>query len=355
MALPPPLASQHPARRASLKRRLEGLSRTFDRSYLETDPLVFVHRYRSEADREIVGFLASGLAFGNVKAIQASLRALLEVMGKSPAAFVDAFDPARQGAKLAGIYHRWVGKDEFAALFVVLRRMREEAGSIGRFFMKGHDPNDPDVGAALTSFCERAKALAPDAAAASGAGIGGDAAKGTARGPGFGLRSESGSGSGFRPSLRTPRARGKARRMETPHTGAGSVAPFFASPKDGSACKRLNLYLRWMVRDGDGLDLGLWPGISRRQLVLPLDTHLVRLSRALGLTQRKSPGWRMAVEATRSLAILDPDDPVKYDFALSRLGILDLCLHGLDPLDCTRCKAPHVRVRAGKRRPRPAR
>src|SRR4030095_10459082 len=104
----------------------------------------------------------------------------------------------------------------------------------------------------------------------------------------------------------------------------GSVARFFASPRDGSACKRLNLFLRWMVRDGDGLDLGLWKGVSPRQLVLPVVNHLGRRARALGLTARRAPGWAMAVEATRSLALLDPADPVKYDFSLSRLGILDL-------------------------------
>ena len=291
MALPPLLARQGTARRASLKRRLDGLYRTFDRAYLETDPLAFVHRYASDADREIVGFIASALAFGNVRAIQASVAALLEAMGDSPAAFVAAFDPAKHHGALHGIYHRWIRQDDLTALFVVLRAMREEAGSVGGFFMRGYVREDPDIGGSLASFCARARALAP-------------------AGP-----------------------------------GSGSVAVFFASPRDGSACKRLNLYLRWMVRDGDGLDLGLWPGVSRSQLVLPLDTHLVRLSRALGLSQRRTPGWRMAVEATRSLALLDPEDPVKYDFALSRLGILDLCLHGRDPLDCKRCKRPSVRVR----------
>ena len=105
-----------------------------------------------------------------------------------------------------------------------------------------------------------------------------------------------------------------------------------------------------MVRDGDGLDLGLWKGIARRQLVLPLDTHLVRLTRALGLANRRTPGWKMAVEATRSLAILDPDDPVKYDFSLSRLGILDLCLHGRDPIECRSCGAPRVTVTRARSR-----
>jgi len=298
----PPLADHSRARRAGLKRRLDHLYRTFDRGFLETDPLAFVHRYTTDADREIVGFIASTLAFGNVRAIQASVGGVLAALGPTPQAAVDRFDVRADGAALAGLYHRWIRGEDLAALMHVLRRMREDAGSIGGFFMKGYGERDADVGPGLASFSERARALAAD----------------------------------------VPITAGGARR-------AGTVARFFASPRDGSACKRLNLYLRWMVRDGDGLDLGVWRGISRRQLVLPLDTHLARLTRALGLARLKSPGWRMAVEATRSLALLDPEDPVKYDFSLSRLGILDRCLHGRDALDCRRCP-PRIRVRRARRR-----
>lgn len=278
-------------KRAALKRRLDRLYETFDRSYLDSDPLMFVHRYDTDADREVVGFLASGLAFGNVRAIQASVSTLLTAMGPFPSQYIDRFEPERHADTLAGIYHRWIDASDLIALMVVLRRMREKGGSIGGFFMAGYEPRDQDVEGSLTSFSERARMLAPETA------------------------------------------------------GMGTVAPFFPSPRGGSACKRLNLYLRWMVRVHDGLDLGLWPGVSTHQLVIPLDTHLVRLSRALGLTRRRSPGWAMAVEATRSLALLDHDDPVKYDFSLSRLGILDLCLHGRDALECRKCGPPPVIVR----------
>ena len=292
MAVPPPLAQQTARSRACLKRRLERLYRAFDRSYLGTDPLAFVHRYDSEADQEMVGFLASGLAFGNVLAIRGSVSALLAALGNSPHAFVDGFDPARNGRALDGLYHRWVRSSDLVLLLETLRRMRAECGSIGSFFMAGYRAGDEDIGPSLASFSKRARELA-----------------------------ESGT------------------------AGRGSVASFFPSPDSGSACKRLNLFLRWMVRDGDGLDLGLWPGVSRGQLVLPLDTHLVRLCRVLGLTRRRTPGWKMAVEATRSLALLDPNDPVKYDFSLSRLGILDLCLHGREPVERRSCGVPRLTIR----------
>jgi uncharacterized protein (TIGR02757 family) len=295
---PAPLSMRPRSEVATLKRRLDRIHLTFDRSYLDTDPLVFVHRYESDEDREIVGFIAAGLAFGNVRSIQASVSALLDAMGSSPSAFIDGYDPERDARALHGLYHRWIRSEDLSKLVWVMARMRAAHGSIGGFFMEGYRPGDDDIGPSLISFCERARALAAVS------------------------------------------------------TSRGSIDKFFPSPRAGSACKRLNLFLRWMVRGGDGLDLGLWKGVSRRQLVLPLDTHLVRLSRALRLTNRRSPGWLMAVEATRSLALLDPDDPVKYDFSLSRLGILDRCLHGRDPLDCRVCPAPRPRLRRLARRSR---
>ncbi len=102
------------------------------------------------------------------------------------------------------------------------------------------------------------------------------------------------------------------------------VAYFFPRPSAGSACKRLNLFLRWMVRQ-DALDLGVWRGVSAAQLVVPLDTHVIRVGRCLGLTRYTSPGWRMAADITGALRRLDPGDPVRYDFALCHLGMMNAC------------------------------
>ena len=109
------------------------------------------------------------------------------------------------------------------------------------------------------------------------------------------------------------------------------------SPEEGSGCKRLNLYLRWMVRRGDGLDLGLWTSVHPRQLLMPVDTHVARIAAYIGLTRRMSPGWRMTEEITASLRRLDPGDPVRYDFALCRLGILDACPRRRNPVICADC------------------
>jgi hypothetical protein len=117
--------------------------------------------------------------------------------------------------------------------------------------------------------------------------------------------------------------------------GAG-VRFFFPSPLTGAA-KRLNMYLRWMARPDDGVDLGLWNAVRTRDLVIPLDTHIFRIGRHFGWTGRKTPGFRAAFDITRSLARFDPEDPVKYDFALSRLGILEGCPRHARPLDCELC------------------
>ncbi len=116
------------------------------------------------------------------------------------------------------------------------------------------------------------------------------------------------------------------------------VRYFFPNPKAGSACKRLNLFLRWMVRPNDGLDLGLWNFAPPSSLVIPLDTHIARIGIYLGWTQRKTAGWNMALDITRALARVDPKDPVKYDFALSRMGILENCPRHSRKQHCDLCK-----------------
>ena len=102
------------------------------------------------------------------------------------------------------------------------------------------------------------------------------------------------------------------------------VGYFFSRPSCGGACKRLNLFLRWMVRS-DAVDFGIWKHIPAAKLVVPLDTHVIRVGRCLRLTRYVSPGWKMAADITASLRELDPHDPVKYDFSLCHLGMADQC------------------------------
>ena len=268
-----------------LKARLDALYETFNCVDSATDPIQIVRRFADSADREVVGFCAAALAFGRVASVLQSIERLVAVMGPSPAAFVRGFDVRRDARALKPLVHRWTSGDDLAALVVILQRMLER-GSIESFFLDGYDPSAPDVGAAIESFSSRA--LATD------------------------LRPVYGN--------RTPRP---------------GVAYLFSRPSSGGACKRLNLFLRWMVRR-DAVDFGLWKRVSPARLVVPLDTHVIRVGRCLRLTRYVSPGWKMASEITASLRELDPLDPVKYDFSLCHLGMADQC--GLNrPQGDSRC------------------
>jgi uncharacterized protein (TIGR02757 family) len=125
-------------------------------------------------------------------------------------------------------------------------------------------------------------------------------------------------------------------RVDGEGSGRGSLQYLLTSPNDGSACKRMNLFLRWMVRR-TAPDLGLWDFVDPAKLVVPLDTHVHRIATFLGLTRRKSADWRTARAVTDRLAKFDPTDPVRYDFAICRLGILDLCSRKRRKENCDVC------------------
>jgi uncharacterized protein (TIGR02757 family) len=266
--------------------RLERLYKAFDHVTSATDPVHIVRRFAAPEDREIVGFCAAGLAFGRVASVLQSIESLLAVMGPHPARFVRDFDLARERERLTPLVHRWIRGRDLMALLLILQRMLRESGSIESFFLAGDDPMAPDIGPALDSFSRRA--LETD------------------------LRSVYGVGQRFSP------AKGQRRP---------GVCYFFPRPSAGSACKRLNLFLRWMVRR-DAIDLGAWTRVSPSRLVVPLDTHVIRVGRCLRLTKYVSPGWKMASEITASLRALDPTDPVRYDFSLCHIGMMNACGFG---------------------------
>jgi uncharacterized protein (TIGR02757 family) len=259
-------------RLALLRRRLERLYRRYDTRFVNPDPLEFVRAAAAE-DREVVGLIASSLAYGSVPQIKRSIARVLAALGDAPAAAVRTLSPPEVMRRLDGFKHRFNDARDVACLLHFARQMSYRHGSVEGFFAAGLAPRAEDVGPALSSFAARALAL-------DHGGLYG-------RGP---LPPEAG------------------------------VRFFFPSPLDRSPCKRLNLYLRWMVRR-EGVDLGVWTSVEPRQLVIPLDAHVRAIARRTGLTRYRSPGWAMAVDITRRLRRLDPRDPVKYDFALHRMGL----------------------------------
>jgi uncharacterized protein (TIGR02757 family) len=256
---------------------LDRLYDDFNLTHSTRDPIWTVRRYTAPDDQEVVAFIASALAFGRVQSVLQTVDAILGVMGPSPAAFLRQFTP-EQAELFGAIGHRWIRSRDLAAFAYLLHLMLADAGSLEAFFARGHLPDAGSVEDGLESFSTRALTL------------------------------------DLRPIY------GRSR----PKPG---VAYFFSRPSSGGACKRLNLFLRWVVRR-DAVDLGLWTAVTPAQLVVPLDTHIIRVGRCLGLTRRVSPGWKMAMDITATLRTLSPGDPVRYDFSMCHLGMMGNCGFG---------------------------
>jgi len=238
---------------------LEAHYRRFNRRrFAQSDPMAFLYAYAEPADREVVGLVASCLAYGRVAQIRRSVSSVLARLGAAPARHVAAAAPGGLARTFAGFRHRFTTGEELAALLNGAGRALRRHGSLEACFLASLGSADETVAPALGAF---ARELA--------------------------------GGRGFSSLLPDP-----ARR---------------------SACKRLHLFLRWMVRR-DRVDVGRWR-VPARLLIVPLDTHMHKIARALGLTRRRGADLRTAIEVTEAFRSVRPDDPVRYDFCLTRLGI----------------------------------
>lgn len=268
----------------NLKALLDDVLARQDRAAgLAADPLSRVHRFSAPADRQAAAWLCALLAYGRVASILASLDDLFVRMPRGPGAFLADFDMDRDGGRLDGFVHRWTRGGDLARALAATRTLIDLHGSLEAAFVAHDDPRDADLGPALTAFSARVFEVAP------------------------------------------PGDRNRALRWLLPRFGGGSAA------------KRLCLFLRWVARPADGLDLALWPSLSPARLIVPLDTHVFRISGYLGLTDRRAPDARAAQEITEGLRRLDPSDPLRYDFAISHLGILGQCPSRPDPNVCPPC------------------
>lgn len=252
---------------ASLKKALTSVHSARGKEFISSDPVEFVHRYRSRKDKEAVAFIAASFAFGGVAQIRSFLARLLVALGPFPHTALAGPLPV-PSKRIEGMRHRFISPAGVRRFLECMRAAYLKHGSLEEMYRMGIE--EPGARERLGRFLE-----------------------------------------GFRAAW----GRNLPRERDF----------LFPDPAKGSACKRHNLFLRWMVRGDDGIDLGIWSVLSPRDLIVPLDTHMARMGRWMGLTRRAAPGWKMAEEITAAFRAVCPEDPVKYDFALTRIGILGEC------------------------------
>jgi uncharacterized protein (TIGR02757 family) len=272
------MSRRRPVGTGALQERLDRLVATFDVSTISPDPLELPRRYADPLDQEVAGLLAAAFAYGRAETIVANVGAVLARMRPSPFAYLTTFDRTEAAKRFAGFAHRFHKTRELVDLLERMAGAIATHGSLGALFRASYDDTDADIGPSLARFVA------------------------TLIGP-----------------RRTP-----------------ALDYLLTSPDNGSACKRMNLYLRWMVRRTSP-DLALWTFVDPAKLVMPVDTHIHRIATFLGLNERKSVDWKTARRLTDRLLRFDAADPVRYDFALCRLGILDLCSRTRRKEQCDVC------------------
>ncbi|MBN1571968.1 MAG: TIGR02757 family protein [Deltaproteobacteria bacterium] len=247
------------------------------REYVHPDPLEFLYKYEDPRDREICGLIASSLAYGRVRQILKSVSAVLEKMKPTPSKFLrDSSLESLEGA-FSGFKHRFSTGEEVALTLFSVKRILDRYGYLEKLFVSG------------LKGCE-----------------------------------DGGDGEGVNKNDKMTHALfAFVRELNEPFNGGpNSLIP---SHEKGSSMKRLNLFLRWMVRE-DAVDPGGWKGVKPSQLMIPLDIHMHGISLSLGITGRKQANIKTVDEVTEAFRVISPEDPARYDFVLTRFGIRDeLC------------------------------
>ncbi len=244
------------------RERFEELYHSYNhREFVHPDPLEFLYDYPDIRDRELVGLIASSLAYGRVAQILKSVASVLERLNPSPRSFITRTSKEDIFKVFEDFKHRFTTGNEMATMLLGAKKVIEDHGSLYECFMEGFDDRADTVLPALTALVKQMGNINPDI-----------------------------------------------------HN------TLLSSPARGSACKRLNLFLRWMIRK-DRVDPGGWNGIPLSKLIVPLDTHMHKICLKFEITSRKQADMRTAVAITQAFRKLAPHDPVRYDFALTRLGI----------------------------------
>lgn len=242
---------------------------------VESDPVEFPRRYSLPRDVEVVALLSASLAYGRVDLFRPKIAQLLLAMGPSPAEFLRGLTLSQAQKLLDGFVYRFNVPSDMAVLLLGVGEILRLYGSLEALFLQGLAQGK--LKQALSFFTHSIQSAAPveDIIALMG-----------------------------------------------PLRGMAHLLP---SSNGAGASKRLLLFLRWMVRGPDTVDLGLWKHVSPAVLMMPVDTHVAKVARHLGLTSRKAESWKMSEDITNFLRLVDPNDPIRYDFALCHLGMSGMC------------------------------
>lgn len=237
----------------------------------DKDPVGLIYRYENKLDQEAAGFIASTLSYGRQDVFRPVVERILRQMGESPVNYIVGADPADLEWQFGWFNYRFNKPVDLALLLLSLRSLYDAGSSLQEVF-KDYYEYKKDFKGAATALTD---------------------------------------------ALREQYILKEFVTSERELQGFYYLIP---RPKDGSACKRLNMFLRWMIRKDD-IDVGNWTGIPTSELVIPLDTHVARISTDLGLTAKRGGTWKVAEDITDSLRQLDPEDPLRYDFAICMAGI----------------------------------
>ncbi len=256
-----------------MKKKLDRLYDRYNRrAYVHPDPIEFLYGYSDIRDREIAGLIASALAYGKVAQILKSVSGVLEKMGPSPSGYLLSTPSAQIISDFHPFVHRFAKGPQLSAFLMGIKQVVLDYGSLHGCFLDCCNDGFRRTGEAILP----ALVLFSEKMIHGGQGV----------------------------------------------SGASSPGHLVPRPEKGSACKRLHLFLRWMVRK-DAVDPGGWDDVPRSALIVPLDTHMFRIGKALGLTDRNQADGLAAQDISEGFKQWSPDDPVKYDFVLTRFGIRD--------------------------------
>jgi len=240
------------------------------KKYIKNDPVEFPHLFEKDEDIEIAGFIAAAFAFGRVELFKKTVRKILSVTGHNIYEFVIDFKLSRERKYFRNIYYRMCREEDIVAFIYILSNILRNYGTLRNLFYRVYE--EGNMRSTIIRFINTLRSVDVS--------------------PVYGHK-------------------------QYPQ----GLLHLLPSPEKGGACKRINMFLRWMVRPDDGIDFGLWKEIPPSALIIPVDTHIARIGKAIGLTGRKTVSWKMAEEITEGLKKFSPHDPLKYDFALCHLGI----------------------------------